>query len=160
MLKKDLRTKLIFLAIPLGVGLLLALVVNSDFALYQNLRQPAFAPPQFIFPIVWTVLYILMGISSYMVYSRRTDANEVDVGAALMLYALSLILNVAWVLSFFKFQKLLASVAIIFVLVIVICAMIYAFSKVSRLAAALQLPYLVWSIFAAFLNLTIYFLND
>lgn len=160
MLKENFRTKLIFLAIPLGVGIILSLAVNSDFALYQTLRQPAFAPPQFVFPIVWTILYILMGVSSYMVYSRRTDANEIDVGAALMLYALSLVLNIAWVILFFKYQKILASVAIIAVLVIVICAMIYAFSKVSRLAAALQIPYLVWTIFASFLNLTIYFLND
>lgn len=160
MLKENLRIKLIFLAIPLGVGILLSLAVNSDFALYQTLRQPAFAPPQFVFPIVWTVLYILMGISSYIVYSRRSQSNEIDVGAALMLYALSLVLNIVWVISFFKYQKILASVAVIAVLVIVICAMIYAFSKVSRSAAALQIPYLVWTVFASFLNLTIYFLND
>lgn len=153
------RSVLINLAIPFIVAILGTLIVNKDFSLYSSLRRPALAPPFYVFPIVWGALYILMGISTYLLTQKRNCENEIDILSCYILYAVSLVLNVLWMCAFFKVQKFAMALALIFLLVIIIFAIIFAFFKISKLSAMLQLPYLFWCIFAVYLNLSIYVMN-
>lgn len=153
------RLMIINLAIPLIIGIFSAILVNRDFSVYNSLRRPALSPPFYVFPIVWSILYILMGISSYLISSKRTKENEIDVFTCYILYALSLLLNVIWMIVFFKFKKFAIALVVLLLIIIIIFSKIFAFSKISKTAALIQLPYLMWSIFAAYLNISIYAMN-
>jgi len=142
------------IAFPLLFGFLGSLLGDSKSG-YEMLIQPTFAPPAFIFPIVWTILYILMGISSYIIYtSDSTNKNN-----ALIIYVSQLVLNSLWTLFFFRFELLLFSFWWILLIIAFVVLMIYNFYKIKPIAAYLQIPYLLWLIFAAILNYSIYLLN-
>ena len=117
--------------IPLAAGGLSALLAGDIQGIYGALRQPIAAPPAFLFPVVWTVLYVLMGISSVWI-AQSFDSRARD---ALRLYGVQLAVNAVWPILFFRFSRILPR------------------------AAYLQLPYLAWLIFASYLNLTLYLLN-
>lgn len=159
MTQNNKKLLIICIAIPVMVGLFGAALVNFDFGIYKTINKPAFAPPAIIFPIVWTVLYTLMGVSSYLVNKKKTQANETDVIAANIIYALSLLLNIIWVVLFFGFLKFAAAFATLVMLIITIFATIFSYAKISKAAAIIQIPYLLWCIFAAFLNLSVYAMN-
>lgn len=146
---------IICLAIPLAVGGISAFLTRNSMELYENIVQPPFSPPSWLFPVVWTILYILMGISSYMIYTSYSDYKI----EALTLYGLQLVLNFIWPLVFFIGQKYLIAFIILVVLWYVVLKMIQAFADIKPLAAKLQIPYLIWLTFAAYLNLGVYFLN-
>lgn len=144
---------IIAILIPLAVGALSSLFSGnmSDAAF----NKPSFSPPSYLFPIVWTILYILMGISSYIIYS----SNDLGKRKALTTYALQLVFNFFWSILFFGFSQYLFAFIWLIALIILIIIMIYQFYKISPLAAYLQIPYLLWCLFAAYLNYTIYTLN-
>lgn len=144
---------LLFLLIPLAAGALSSLLSGN--MSYDGFITPSFAPPSYLFPIVWTILYILMGVSSYIIYSS-VDPGK---GKALAVYALQLVFNFFWSILFFGFSQYLLAFLWLLVLVILIAVMIAQFYKISPLAAYLQMPYLFWCLFAAFLNYAIYKLN-
>lgn len=100
--------------------------------------------PSWIFPVVWSILYILMGISSYLV---REDDD------ALNIYKVNLVVNLAWTFIFFTFNMKILAFLWIILLIVIVCYMIYKFFKVKKIAAYLQIPYLIWLLFASFLNL-------
>lgn len=100
--------------------------------------------PGWIFPVVWSILYILMGISSYLV---REDDD------ALNIYKVNLVVNLAWSFIFFTFNMKILAFLWIILLIVIVCYMIYKFFKVKKIAAYLQIPYLIWLLFAGFLNL-------
>ena len=141
------------LFIPLAVGGLSAFLTQNAMDLYQNIDQPPLAPPSWLFPIVWTILYILMGISTYRI--QLSDSNTKT--EALMLYALQLLLNFTWPLIFFLGQNFLIAFIVLVFLWYAVFQMIQAFYTIDPLAAILQIPYLVWLTFAGYLNLMIYF---
>lgn len=148
---------IIAVVIPLLVGSLSSFFVGDTVGIYESLTLPAFAPPPIVFPIVWTILFILMGISSYLVFTSNETFEMRE--QALQIYALQLIVNFFWPLLFFGQQKyLLAFVWVVFLLSLII-SMIFAFAEVSKTAAILQVPYLIWTSFAAVLNFCIYMLN-
>lgn len=144
---------IISILIPLAVGALSSLFSGS--MSYSSFNKPSFSPPSYLFPIVWTILYVLMGVSSYIIYSSD-DAGK---GKALATYVLQLIFNFFWSILFFGFSRYLFAFLWLIALIILIVIMIYQFYKISPLAAYLQIPYLLWCLFAAYLNYTIYMLN-
>lgn len=124
---------------------------------YKTLARPEFAPPNWVFAPVWTTLYILMGVAAFLVWQKGLERKEVKV--ALTIFAIQLILNTLWSIIFFGLQSPgWAFVEVIF-LWVAILATIIAFAKVSKLAAWLLAPYILWVSFAAYLNFMIFWLN-
>lgn len=145
----------ISILIPLAVGQISALLTRSPSDTYEMLNKSSVSPPGAIFPIVWTILYILMGISCYLIITSGSE----DTKNALIWYALQLALNFFWSLIFFNLEFYLFAFIWLLLLIIVIIIMILKFYKINPLAAYLQIPYLLWCIFAAYLNLSICLLN-
>lgn len=145
----------ICILIPVLVGSLAALLTRNSMDFYSTIRTPSFAPPGFIFPIVWTILFVLMGISCYLIYDSGSEQTK----DALTWYIIQLGLNFAWSIIFFNFRLFLFAFIWIIVLWIAIFIMIRKFAKINKVAAYLQIPYLLWVTFATVLTLFIYILN-
>lgn len=148
----------ISVAIALAVGGLSALLTSGSMGLYSQIIQPPLAPPPFLFPVVWTVLYILMGISSAMIYNERQSQPK-EVSRALIVYAINLFLNFFWSIIFFNMRAFLFSFIWLVMLWITILIMIIQFYRIKPIAGILQIPYLLWVTFAGYLNLAIFILN-
>ena len=146
---------IISILIPLAVGIISGLISRSGMMEYANLNMPSFALPGFIFPIVWTILYILMGISSYLIY----DSNDYHRPCCLIIYGISLFINFLWSPIFFGLQLRLFAFIWIILLDIVVIYMIWCFYGINKKAAYLNIPYLLWCLFATFLNYSVYILN-
>ena len=124
----------------------------------ESVMQPPLAPPAFLFAIVWTLLYVLMGISAALVFEKRAGA-PVSVRQGLTYYAMSLVVNFTWNIIFFNFRAfLIASLWIVLLLFLIIKTVLHYF-KVDKPAAYLQLPYIVWVAFATYLTFGILYLN-
>ena len=144
----------ISILIPVGLGALVGFI-SSSYSNYTDLTLPSFAPPGILFPIVWTILYTLMGISSYII----SESISYQKDKALSIYWIQLGINLLWSIIFFVLNlKTLAFIWII-LLIIVVIIMIKRFLSINKLAGYLQIPYLLWIIYAAILNLSIIFLN-
>lgn len=152
MLKK-LKPYLISIGIALGVGALSAFLTMGDMDVYENIVRPSLSPPSWLFPVVWSVLFILMGISSAIIYKKG------DSGGALFVYGLQLVVNFLWSIIFFNLQTYLFAFIWLILLWVLIIIMIVKFYKISPLAAYLQIPYLLWVTFAGYLTYMIYYLN-
>ncbi len=149
---------LISLLIPWGIGLLSALISGGAMKDFENLDQPPLSPPMILFPIVWSILYTLMGISAARVYKNA----GFDQGAAkegLSYYAASLVVNFFWSILFFNFKAYLVAFVWLLLLLFLIIKTIVEYRKVDPLAAYLQIPYAVWVAFAGYLTMGIYLLN-
>ena len=154
MRRKNQKLLAFFLAIPLILGLIVGFLSRPT-ASYEALVKPFFAPPGFVFPIVWTILYLLMGISSYLI----AQSNNPRRYPALITYVEQLFVNLAWSPIFFTLNfRFLAFLWILFLIYLVV-KMIVQFKRVSHRAAYLQIPYLLWLIFAALLSFSIVILN-
>lgn len=151
------RLLLICIAIPLIGGAIASLFTMSSMATFDQISKPAFSPPGWLFPIVWTILYTLMGISSYLVLT--SDADKEDIENALKIYAYQLVVNFLWPTFFFNFGWYLFSFIWLVLLWILVLVMIVKFSRINKLAAYLNIPYLLWLTFAAYLNWSIYTLT-
>jgi tryptophan-rich sensory protein len=147
----------ISIAIPLIVGAVAAFISRSGMADFGLLNQPPLTPPKIVFPIVWTILFILMGISSYLIKYSHYEPAIVD--NALTSYGVQLGVNFFWPIFFFKFGWYLFSFIWLLLLLALIIITSSAFYKISKLAAYLMLPYIAWVMFAGYLNLGIYLLN-
>lgn len=152
-MKTNKSNLIISILIPLAAGALSSLL--SGTMSYSTLNKPSFSPPPYLFPLVWTILYVLMGISSYIIYS----SNDAGKRKALAVYALQLVFNFFWSILFFGFHQYLFAFLWLLALIFLITVMIFQFYKISPLAAYLQIPYLLWCIFAAYLNYAIFTLN-
>ncbi|MBR6386299.1 MAG: tryptophan-rich sensory protein [Ruminococcus sp.] len=137
------------------VGALSALISGGYSEYYSQLVQPAFAPPSAVFPVVWAVLYAVMGFSAYLVYFSESPQRK----NALIIYITQLFINFSWSIVFFRFRALLPAAAVAVLLVIAVAAMIIIFGKVNKTASRVNIPYLLWSIFAAYLAVGFYVLN-
>lgn len=142
----------------LAVGGLTAWITGDDMNIYDTIQTPPLSPPSILFPIVWTILYILMGISAARIWNRRKDALG-EANKALRIYAGSLLMNAMWSIIFFHFKAFLIAFLWLVLLWFVILWTIRAFLKIDKTAAYLQIPYLAWVTFAGYLNLAIYLLN-
>lgn len=146
---------LVYLAIPLGVGALAGILTKDSMMQFSLLNRPPLSPPGWLFPVVWTVLFLLMGYASYLV--SRSDS--VQKRPALILYAIQLIVNFFWSIFFFNFEWYLFSFFWLVLLWVLILLTIRAFWRISPTAAILLIPYLLWVTFAGYLNLAIWLLN-
>lgn len=121
-------------------------------AMYENLNK-SIAVPKIAFPVVWSILYLLMSISLYLIIQKSKN------NTAIQLYFTQLIFNSLWTLIFFGFKLYFLSFIWILILTIMIVIMIYEFYHLSKIASFINIPYLLWVIFASYLNLTILLLN-
>lgn len=142
--------------IPLAVGGISSLIVGSGFDVYSEaVTKPPMSPPDWLFPVMWTILYILMGISSYLVYEKdTTEAKQ-----PLAVYAIQLAMNFMWPILFFSLSAYLFSFILLIILWSLAITMTVMFYRVSKLAGMLQIPYILWLTFAAYLNLSVFLLN-
>ena len=152
------KTYLISVAIALGVGGLSALITKDSMNIYERIVMPPLAPPGILFPIVWTMLYTLMGISSARIFIKGKGGDE-NSGGALTVYTFQLLVNFLWSIIFFNMEAFLFAFVWIILLWVLIILMIRKFYEIDPVAAWLQVPYLLWVTFAAYLNLAIYILN-
>lgn len=156
-MKFDWKKLLIALAIPLGVGGLSALLTGGGMADYGQLNQPPLSPPGWVFPVVWTILYLLMGYASYRIHT--SDAPQEQKTSALRLYLAQLAVNFLWPLIFFGLEWRLLAFWVILLLWVLIYFTIKRFGQIDEIAADLLLPYILWVTFASYLNLGAYILN-
>ena len=156
-MKHNWKKLLVCLAIPLAVGGLSSLISGGGMGDYSQLYQPPLSPPGWVFPIVWTILYLLMGYASYLVLTSGKDSGEIK--KALILYGAQLALNFLWPIVFFGLEWRLVAFFVLIALWVLIYLTIRAFSKIDEQAGDLLLPYILWVTFAAYLNLGTYFLN-
>ena len=145
------------IALPLLVGAVAGLLTRNAMQNFDILIKPPLSPPGWLFPVVWTILYTLMGISAYII--KTSDADAETKSDALMLYNYQLIVNFLWSIFFFHFEWRLFSFFWILLLWVLSILMIRQFDKISQTAAYLNLPYLLWVTFAAYLNFGIWWLN-
>lgn len=156
MLNEDTKKKIIAIIIPLGVGLLSFLLTRNGINYYvNNLNKPSFAPPGIVFGIVWPILYFLMGLSSYYIYESM-DCHKSN---CLLLYILNLFLNFSWTIIFFNLEARLFAFLFIILLDIVVILMTLCFYGINKKSAYLNIPYIIWLLFATVLNLSVYILN-
>jgi len=145
------------IAVPLVVGLLASLLTRNSMQVFEDVNKPPLSPPAILFPIVWTILYTLMGISYYLVVN--SGENEEDIQKAGRIYWLQLIVNFLWPTFFFNFQWYLFSFFWLLLLWLLVIIMIKKFYTISKPAAWINIPYFIWLTFAAYLNLGIFLLN-
>ena len=148
----------IFIGISLGIGGLSAVLTKNNMNIYQTIKMPPLSPPPAVFPIVWGILYILMGIGAAIVFKHKNEKNTF-VYRAVFIFGLQLAVNFFWSIIFFNMQAYLFAFIWLILLWILIIWMIVNFRKVSALAAYLQLPYLAWVTFAGYLTFMVYLLN-
>lgn len=150
---KKYKSLILNLAVPLAVGLISGLLTMGAMEDFSALNQPPLSPPGWLFPVVWTILYVLMGVSSWRIANRDRQAT------ALTVYYVSLVFNFFWPIFFFVCQMWLF--ALIWLLILWILILIYTvgYFRIDRLAGWLQVPYAVWCAFAIYLNLGIVILN-
>lgn len=156
-MKTQWKTLILCLAIPLGVGALSALLTMGDMQSYAALNRPPLSPPGWLFPIVWSILYLLMGYASYLIVTAQTAVSEKR--QALTAYGAQLIANFIWPLLFFGLKWYLVAFLWLIVLWVLIYVTMRRFSAIRESAGDLLLPYILWVTFASYLNLGVYLLN-
>lgn len=150
---EKLKTYAKSILIPVIVGGIVGFLISGSMD-YNSLQKPFLSPPSLVFPIVWTILYILMGIS----YGRLKEKTLID-NNILFIYYLQLAVNALWPIFFFVFKWRLFAFFWILLLVALVILMTIKFYKKDKIAGLLQVPYGIWTIFATYLNLGIYLLN-
>ena len=138
---------------PVLVGALVGLITSGSMD-YNMLQKPPIAPPGAVFPIVWTILYVLMGISYGILKVNNQTDEEID-----WIYYIQLAINALWSIIFFTFKWRLFAFIWIILLAIAVISMIIKFYNKNKVAGLLQIPYILWIIFAAYLNFGFYILN-
>ena len=151
------KTLIFNLAVPLITGAVSGFLTRSAMQQYGQLNQPPLSPPSAVFPVVWTTHFLLMGISAYLVTMKRSDRlKSFDLPAV---YWIQLIVNFIWPLIFFNLSIYGIALAWLILLIILVIYMIFQFHDITPAAGWLQVPYLLWLIFAGYLNAGIWLLN-
>ncbi len=158
-IKPYLPAYIIGIAIPLTVGITAAALTRNNMDIYGVLNTPPLAPPAILFPIVWSILYVLMGISSAGIYTNR-ESNKEAARKGLSYYAMSLVANFAWSIIFFRLSAVLPALICLIILFYLIIRTIIEYARVKPWCAYLQIPYAVWVAFAGYLNAGIWLLNQ
>lgn len=152
---KKYRPLLLYLLIPLAAGGLSALLTRNSMDVYGRIVQPPLAPPGWLFPIAWTLLYVLMGYGSWLCRYAEAELRK----PALTLYWTQLTLNFFWPILFFNMEQWFWSFVLLLILLITVLFMSRAFYHCQPKAGYLQIPYCLWLTFAAYLNWMIFLLN-
>ncbi|MGL5260424.1 MAG: TspO/MBR family protein [Lachnospiraceae bacterium] len=148
---------IVCIIIPLLIGAVSGFLTKNSIQIFEQLNKPRLSPPGWIFPVVWTILYILMGIASYLVISL--DASQAKKYQAITLYAVQLVFNFFWSIWFFQFNLYFFAFLWLLVMWGFILATTILFFQCSKLASYLMIPYILWVTFAGYLNLSIAILN-
>lgn len=156
-MKINIKKLIICIAIPLAVGGVAGFLTRGAMAEFSVLEKPPFAPPAWLFPVVWTILYTLMGISSYLIAESGAPAPEKE--KALAVYFYQLVVNFLWPIFFFNFGWYLFSFFWLLLLWILVWHMIKQFLAINKIAGWLNIPYIIWLTAAAYLNFGIWWLN-
>ena len=153
-MKIDLKKLIFYVGITILIGSIPSFFIKIGDT-YKSLNRPPLSPPGIIFPIVWTILFVLMGISIYRVMvSNKGGKNE-----ARLLYFIQLILNALWTPIFFGFRNYFLGFLWIIMLIVLVIAMILSFNKIDKISAYLNIPYLLWLVFALYLSFGVFLLN-
>ena len=155
-LKINFKKLIINIAIPLGVGALSALISMGGMDSFASLNKPPLSPPGWLFPVVWSILYILMGISSYLITESGKPARS---KTALTVYGVQLFFNFMWSIIFFNFEAYLFAFIWLLALLALVIINAILFYRIDRRAGLLFIPYILWILFAGYLNFGIFLLN-
>lgn len=145
--------RIIYSLLPIIGGAIVGLI-TSGYMDYSDMVKPPLSPPGIVFPIVWTILYILMGISYFIATKDNEDNKELD-----QIYLLQLLVNFMWPIIFFVLEMYFTAFLWIILLLILVIVMIKELLKANKISGYLQIPYLIWLLFATYLNLGITLLN-
>lgn len=142
--------KYFYILLPIILGSIVGLI-TSKYIDYQYLNKPLLSPPKILFPIIWSIIYILLGISYYLYKKRNIKTSYI--------YYISLFVNLMWSIIFFIFKLKFISVLWIIILDILVYLMIKKFKKLNKISFYLNIPYFIWCLFATYLTIGIYILN-
>lgn len=156
-MKKSIKYPLIFILTSLAVGGLAAAITKNSMSIYESLSKPPLSPPPQLFPIVWFILYILMGLGTGLMYSAPRNAKEKPY--ALSVFFLQLAANFFWSIIFFNLKLFTFAFFWLLLILALVLIMVRLFSRISKASAILQLPYVLWLVFAAYLNIATAVLN-
>lgn len=156
-MKHNKRLFILCIAIPLLVGAATAFLTQNSMTVFALVEKPSLAPPAWLFPVVWTILYTLMGISSYLIVTAEADKSKIE--EASRLYAYQLMVNFLWPTFFFNLGWYGFSFLWLVLLWALVLLMIIRFWEINRIAAYLNILYLIWLTFAGYLNFGIWMLN-
>lgn len=148
---------IIAIIVPLIVGGISAFLTSGDMQIYETLNKPALAPPAWLFPIAWTILYILMGLASYYVFTSTADSKKKT--TSLLFYAAQLVLNFFWTTLFFTYGLYLVALIEIIVMWIIVLICTILFFKIKPIAGILMFVLLLWLSFATYLNSAYYVMS-
>lgn len=148
---KKIVNKLLVLFHPLLLGAVVGFLTDQE--TFKTINKPIFSPPGWVFPVVWSILYILMGISLYIAKNNKLS------DAGYRYYIIQLVLNLLWSFIFFNFKWYLVSIIWILVIIFFVINMIREFYKTKKVAGYLQLPYLLWLLAALYLAVGVWILN-
>lgn len=144
------------LAIPLGVGGVSALLTSGNMQLFEEINKPPLSPPGWLFPVVWTILYVSMGVALYLVVMAKGAKSNLP---AYISFGVQLFFNFFWSIIFFNTRAFLFAFIWLVLLWVAIIVNIFFFYKVNKTAGKILIPYLIWVTFAGYLNFGIYLLN-
>lgn len=150
---------LLFVLSAEAVGAVSALLSGSMSGFFEKYQQPPLLPPAWLFPVVWVILYAVMGFSAYLVYMAKTTESAVQNRKALNSYWIQLGVNFSWSIVFFRLEALWAAVAVVLLLFVLIIIMMARFRKIKPLAAYINIPYLLWVGFASYLTIAVAIIN-
>jgi len=154
-MRSKIKTYAVSIAAALAVGGLSALLTGDSMEQYKALRQPPLAPPGWVFPVVWTILFVLMGVGAAMVCLSGSSSRKKPIA----IYGLQLLVNFFWTILFFLLEARLFAFFWLLLLLGLAIWMAISFSRVNRTAGLLQIPYILWLLFAGYLNIAVYLLN-
>ena len=154
-MNKKLWPYIISVAISLGTGAFSAFLTKESMSVYSVINRPPLSPPSWLFPVVWTVLFVLMGIAAALVWC--SNGREID--SSLIFYGFQLAFNFCWSLIFFNFRAFFIAFLWLIVLLVLIGITSVKFYKINRTSSLLMLPYFAWVCFAGYLNYAIWQLN-
>ena len=156
-MKINWKRLIICILIPLTVGFLSYLVTRGGMESFSEIKQPPLSPPMWLFPVVWSILFTLMGIASYLILQSGTEKNVIT--SALWLYGIQLLLNFLWTIIFFNFRLFTFSFIWLLIMLAFIIATCVSFFSIRKPAGWLLVPYVAWTAFAGYLNFMISVLN-
>ncbi len=150
-----LKKLLFYLGATFLFGVIGALLGGGTSQIYKSINKPPFSPPGIVFPIVWSILYLFMGISAYFLSNER----KTEISNLLKIYWLQLVLNALWPLVFWRMEAFWFAAIIIVALIVMVSTIILGTNKINKMSALLLVPYILWLLFALYLNIGIAVLN-
>lgn len=149
---------IVSILIPLGISALISLMINNSLSLYNDIVKPKFYPPELVFGVVWPILYVLMGFACYRTFMKLK--LEKKSSSAILLYIINLMLNFLWPIIFFYLRLYGIAWIELILLIIVLAIVIIKFFNIDKLSGIVLIPYFLWLLYALYLNISIWMLNE